>query len=111
MKLASTINFSGLHPYDQAKFDGFDNKAANQYALPITEVRAREMRTIKEEMVHADDAHKYIRALRHFERITYLVHEYLSSDLASGGDCFNIILITTCVLARIPNVPYLGYSP
>ena len=105
------MNFSGLRPYDQVKFDGFDNKAAYRYALPIAEVRAREMRAKKGEMVHADDAHKYIRALRHFERITYLTHEYLSSDLASGDDCFNIILITTCVLARIPNVPYLGYSP
>ena len=76
------MNFSGLRPYDQAKFDGFDNKAAYQYALPIAEVRAREMRAKK-----GDDAHKYIRALRHFERIIYLAHEYLSSDLASGDDC------------------------
>ena len=54
------MNFSGLRPYDQAKFDGFDNKAAYQYALPTAEVRAREMREKKGEMVHADDAHKYI---------------------------------------------------
>lgn len=68
LRLPSTMNFSGLRPYELAKFDGFDNAAAYQYALPTAEVKARAMMAKKGEPVPADNASEYIRlACCHFQ--------------------------------------------